>query len=496
MVKSYLLLGRLFPFEHIPDCEITTLTDHSEKTNAESVFVCIRGQRFDGHALAPRAYARGCRIFVAEEPLDLPPDACVLLTSNSRKALSELACTLWDDPSSKMHVIGITGTKGKTTTATMLAHILNSVGIPAGYIGTNGISYGAVERTTANTTPDPLTLQKTLFDMYRCGIRAVVMEVSSQGLMQSRVAGIQFGTVLFTNLYLDHVGTAEHPTFEHYRATKHSLFTDFASQNAVWNIDDPATPMMRLGCTALRNLTVSEEKKRADYLAQHVRPLRDSTGLFSLFRLISGNEELDCRLRLLGEHNVYNALLAIAVANGVFQIPLSMTVSALEKLAIRGRAECIPLPNGALCVIDYAHNGESLRHLLSSLRTYQPSRLICLFGSVGERTQVRRRELGEAAAELADLSILTSDNPGTEDPMQIIDEIAAAFGDKRKAYIKIPDRSDAIRCAVSILQKNDILVLAGKGHEEYQLIGREKLPFSEREIILKVLDSDPILLPQ
>ena len=495
-MKSYLLLGKAFPFDRIPDLEITTLTDHSEKTNAESVFVCIRGQRFDGHTLAPRAYEHGCRIFVAEEPLPLPEDACVLLTNNSRKTLSELACTLWGDPSSKMHVIGITGTKGKTTTATMLSHILNSVGIPTGYIGTNGIAYGSVERTTANTTPDPLTLQKTLYDMQRSGIRAVVMEVSSQGLMQSRVAGVQFGTVLFTNLYLDHVGTAEHPTFEHYRATKHSLFTDFASPNAVWNIDDPATPLMRVGCTALRNLTISGEEKAADYLAQNTRAQRDESGLYSLFRLIAKDKQIECRLRLLGEHNVYNALLALAVAHGVFQVPLSVAVDTLEKLAIRGRAECIPLPNGALCVIDYAHNGESLRHLLTSLRVYNPSRLICLFGSVGERTQMRRRELGEVAAELADLSILTSDNPGTEDPMQIIDEIAAAFGDKRKAYIKIPDRSDAIRCAVSILQKNDILVLAGKGHEEYQLVGREKLPFSEREIIREVLESDPILLPQ
>ena len=493
-MKSYLLLGRLFPFDHIPDCEITALTDHSERTNAESVFVCVRGQRFDGHTLAPRAYERGCRIFVAEEPLNLPQDACVLLTDNSRKTLSELACTLWGDPSQKMHVIGITGTKGKTTTATMLAHILNSVGIPTGYIGTNGIAYGAVEKQTANTTPDPLTLQKTLYDMHRCGIRAVVMEVSSQGLMQSRVAGVQFGTVLFTNLYLDHVGTAEHPTFEHYRACKHSLFTDFASPNAVWNIDDPATPMMRLGCTALRNLTISGEETTADYLAGNMRPVRDANGLFSLFRLIAQNEELECRLRLLGEHNIYNALLAVAVAHGIFQVPLSMTVASLEKLAIRGRSECIPLPNGALCIIDYAHNGESLRHLLTSLRVYNPSRLICLFGSVGERSQLRRRELGEVACELADLSILTSDNPGSEDPMQIIDEIAAAFGDRRKAYIKIPDRSDAIRCAISILQQNDILVLAGKGHEEYQLIGNEKLPFSERSIIHDVLESDPILL--
>ena len=494
-MKSYLLLGKHFPFDRIPDLEITTLTDHSEKTSRESVFVCIRGQRFDGHTLAPRAYERGCRIFVAEEPLSLPEDACVLVTPNSRKTLSQLACTLWDNPSEKMHVIGITGTKGKTTTANMLAHILNSVGVPTGYIGTNGISYGATQLQTANTTPDPLTLQKTLADMHRCGIRAVVMEVSSQGLMQHRVAGIQFGTVLFTNLYLDHIGTSEHPSFEHYRATKHSLFTDFASPNAVWNIDDPATPMMRIGCTALRNLTISCAQN-ADYLAQNTRPLRDTKGLYSLFRLIAEDKEMECRLRLLGDHNVYNALLAVAVAHGVFQVPLALAVESLEKLSIRGRAECISLPNGAICVIDYAHNGESLRHLLTSLRVYNPSRLICLFGSVGERTQVRRRELGEVAGELADLSIITSDNPGTEEPMQIIDEIAAAFGDNRKAYIKIPDRSDAIRCAISMLTKDDILVLAGKGHEEYQLIGREKIPFSEREIILDTLDHDPILLPK
>ena len=494
-MKSHLLLGKHFSLDSIPDIEIMTLTDHSEKTNGESVFVCIRGQRFDGHTLAPRAYERGCRIFIAEEPLALPEDACVLLTPNSRKTLSELACTFWGDPSEKMHVIGITGTKGKTTTATMLAYILNEVGVPAGYIGTNGISYGSTQLQTANTTPDPLTLQKTLADMHRCGIRTVVMEVSSQGLMQNRVAGMHFSTVLFTNLYLDHVGTAEHPSFEHYRATKHSLFTDFASPNAVWNIDDPATPMMRADCTALHHLTISC-KKESDYSAQNILPLRDASGLYSLFRLITKDTEMECRLRLLGEHNVYNALLAIAVANGIFQVPLVQAVEALEKLSIRGRAECIALANGALCVIDYAHNGESLRHLLTSLQMYTPSRLICLFGSVGERTQVRRRELGEVAAELADFSILTSDNPGAEEPMQIIDEIATAFGDDHKAYIKIPDRSDAIRYAISMLTKDDILVLAGKGHEEYQLIGREKIPFSEREIILDTLKQDAILLPK
>lgn len=492
-MKASLLLGALFPSAQIPDLEITTLTDHSEKTHSESVFVCIRGARFDSHTLAPHVYERGCRIFVAEEPLELPDDACVLLTSNSRRTLAELACAFWENPSKKMHVIGITGTKGKTTTAAMLAHILNSVGIPAGYIGTNGISFGAVERKTVNTTPDPLTLQKTLCDMHTAGMRAVVMEVSSQGLMQHRVTGIQFGTVLFTNLYLDHVGASEHPTFEHYRETKHSLFTDFAVPNAVWNIDDSATPFMRTGCAALNNVTVSSEGQ-ADYTARNIRPLRDELGLFSLFRLIARDTELECRLHLLGEHNVNNALLALAVANGVFHVPLQQAAATLETLTIRGRAECIPLPNGALCIIDYAHNGESLRHLLSSLRIYTPSRLICLFGSVGERTQVRRRELGEVAAQLADFSILTSDNPGNEEPMQIIDEIALSFQDTSRAYIKIPDRLDAIRYALSMLDTGDILVLAGKGHEEYQLIGREKLPFSERSIIQDILQKDSILL--
>ena len=492
-MKADLLVHNIFPSVQIPDCEITNLTDHSEKVNAESIFVCIRGARVDGHSLASRAYERGCRLFVAEEPLDLPLDACVLITSNSRKTLSELACTLWDNPSQKMHVIGITGTKGKTTTATMLSHILNSADIPTGYIGTNGISYGTKQSQTTNTTPDPLTLQQTLADMHHCGMRAVVMEVSSQGLMQHRIDGVHFETVLFTNLYPDHIGKTEHPTFEHYRDTKHSFFTDFDSTNAVWNIDDDSTTFMQQACISKYHLTTSCTKV-ADFMAKNILQLRDFDGLFSQFRLETKNESIDCHLRLLGEHNVSNALLAVAVAHDVFQVPLSLAVDAIGKLAIRGRAECISLSNGALCVIDYAHNGESLRHLLTSLRLYHPSRLVCLFGSVGERSQLRRRELGEVACELADLSILTSDNPGTEDPMQIIDEIAKVFGDNHADYIKIPDRAEAIAHGISLLQHGDILVLAGKGHEEYQLVGKEKIPFSEKEIIQNILKNNSILL--
>jgi UDP-N-acetylmuramoyl-L-alanyl-D-glutamate--2,6-diaminopimelate ligase len=234
--------------------------------------------------------------------------------------------------------------------------------------------------------------------------------------------------------------------------------------------------------------------QKADYMAKNILQLRDVDRLVSKFSLVTATQSLPCHLRLLGEHNVANALLALSVANGVFEIPLPRAIAALENLTIRGRAECVPLPNGALCIIDYAHNGESLRHLLSSLRSYNPSRLVCLFGSVGERTQLRRRELGEVARELADFSILTSDNPGTEDPLQIIDEIAKAFGDNKEAYVKIPDRAKAIAYGASILQEGDILVLAGKGHEEYQLIGKEKIPFSEKDILAQITKNDPILL--
>ena len=480
------LLTDLSPLPPLPAREIHAVTDHSAHADADSLFVCIKGARVDGHTLARDAYDRGCRTFVAEYALSLPSDACVIEAPDTRRALATLACRFYSDPSHKMRLIGITGTKGKTTTAHLLCALLNRCGIPCGYIGTNGITSQNVNRPTRNTTPDPLTLQSTLSDMQKSGVQAVVIEVSSQALMQERVAGTHFDTVAFTNLSLDHVGTSEHASFTDYRDCKRKLFLNFDARHAVWNTDSPYTAEMRAGCRIPHQITCSREAD-ADFRATAIRPFRTPTHAGIAFDLIAAGDTYPVTLPLVGECNVENALLAAAIAHSVFDLPAERVSHELGSIRVAGRSEWIPLPNGAAAVIDYAHNGDSLRSILSSLRAYAPHRLICLFGSVGERSQLRRAELGRVAAELADLCVLTSDNPGTEAPEAIIEEIAAAIAPTGTPCVKIPDRQTAIEQALTLTQNGDILLLAGKGHEEYQLIGKEKRPFSERLIIAEIL---------
>ena len=484
------LLSKDFPSASLPACTVTTLTDNTARADAHSVFVCIKGARVDGHELAMRAYESGCRIFVAERALALPADATVLLCDNTRKMLSRLACRFYGHPSRQMHVIGITGTKGKTTTAQLLSHVLNQNGIPCGYIGTNGITYGGVTQKTLNTTPDPCTLQSALRDMHTAGMRAVVIEVSSQALMQARADGTHFETVLFTNLALDHVGTYEHASFEDYAACKKRLFTEFDAQNVLWNTDDPHTPYMQANCKIPRQINCSASTS-ADCTATNITPYRTHTSAGIAFTYTAHGVQTSCTLSLVGRCNVSNALLAVATATEIFGISPARACAPLFECAVDGRSEWISLPNGAAVVIDYAHNGESLCQILTSLREYAPNRLITLFGSVGERSQLRRAELGRVAAELSDLCILTSDNPGCEDPEAIIREIAAALKPHKTPYHTVTDRREAIEFALALTQKGDILLLAGKGHEAYQLIGREKLPFSEREIVSHYIQGAP-----
>lgn len=478
------LLSKDFPNACLSDAVVKTLTDNTAHASANSIFVCIKGARIDGHDLAARAYESGCRIFIAERMLVLPPDAVVLLCENTRQMLSRLACRFYGHPSRQMHVIGITGTKGKTTTAQLLSHVLNQNGISCGYIGTNGITYGNVDQKMINTTPDPLTLQSTLRRMKDAGMKAVVVEVSSQALMQARADGTHFETVLFTNLAPDHVGINEHASFEDYKACKKRLFTDFDAQNVIWNADDPHTPDMQAGCSIPRQISCSTVRA-ADCAATDIAPYRTPSSAGIAFTYTARGRSTPCTLALVGRCNVSNALLATATAAEVFGLDPARVMASLSDCAVRGRSEWISLPNGAAAVIDYAHNGESLRQILTSLREYAPTRMITLFGSVGERSQMRRRDLGKVAAELSDLCILTSDNPGCEEPEQIMREIASAILPRSTPYCSIPDRREAIEYALSITKSGDILLLAGKGHEEYQLIGREKHPFSEREIVTR-----------
>lgn len=477
------LLQAYFPAKPTCDAEITSLTESSSCADANALFFCIAGANADGHDYAADAYRHGCRHFVAEKPLALPGDAQIFYCDSSRRALAHLAATFYGNPSHRMHLVGITGTKGKTTTALLLSHILNHMRIPCGYIGTNGVRYGEVFQKTSNTTPDAITLQKHLHDMLAAGIQAAVIEVSSQALMQYRADGTRFETAVFTNLSSDHIGVNEHPDFEHYRSCKSRLFREFEAKSIVCNLDDPVATETVSGSLATIH-TCSVQDPSADFVAKNLRIFKDFDAYGIEFDLCHKQSHAFCRLPLMGSFNASNALLAAAVASDTFGISLACIADALADASIEGRSEIVRLSCGAIAVIDYAHNGESLSRLLSSLRAYTEGRLIVLFGSVGERSQLRRVELGAAAAAYADLAILTSDNPGKESPDAIIRDIAKAFEGSQTPYLAIPDRAEAIRAALKEAKAGDLLVLAGKGHEAYQLVGSRKLPFSERALLV------------
>lgn len=474
-------------YKNAPAIEIEEITDNSAKSNASSLFFCICGARSDGHDYAMHAYQNGCRAFVCERKINLPSDAYVYYTDNTRRALALTASKFYGEPSRQMTVVGITGTKGKTTVATLLHRLLCEMDIPCGYIGTNGVAYRDISHPLKNTTPDPITLQNTLRQMLDAGVKAVIMEVSSQAIYQSRIDGMTFDACVFTNLYTDHIGPSEHPSFDHYKHCKHCLFSDYGCKTMIANLDDRYASEMQENTSATSIIGYSTRSNQADYYAYNVLPTIGKRGYGVSFSLKDKETDIPFTLSMLGKFNVQNALAVIATAREIFHVSLRDIAKHLSTLSVEGRTETLSLSNGACVVIDYAHNGSSLSALLSALREYKPNRLICLFGSVGERSELRRKALGNAAATLADLAILTSDNPGREDPMAIISEIAASFEGTRTPYLTIPDRAKAIQEAVRMLLPNDILVLAGKGHENYQLIGSEKQPFSDREELLSAL---------
>ena len=468
----------------ISDAEITYICHDSRKAGPDALFVCICGYVSDGHSYALSAYSNGARVFVAQKPLSLPADALVLYVPDSRLALAKLAAAIHGHPADKLHVIGITGTKGKTTTALMIHGVLESLAIPSAYIGTNGIDFGGRHYATVNSTPESLDLHEYMAQMVECGVRYVVMEVSSQALKLHRVHGIRFDTCIFTNLYPDHIGGVEHADMEEYKACKKMLFSFPGIKHILCNADDPEAAYMVKDASA--PVTTFGKGKTCAWRGSEIKAeiCHRVPGTAFTCHPPQGPAR-PVQIPFPGDYSVYNALCALAVCDKL-GISLEDSVAALGHVRVKGRFEPVFLPGrpDSTFIIDYAHNGASLRAVLTSLRAYKPSRLICLFGSVGDRTQMRRGELGAVASELCDLSILTSDNPGNESPDQIIADIAAAFTHDR--YVSIPDRAEAIAWAVKQAKKGDVIVLAGKGHEAYQYVRGKYLPFSEREILMEV----------
>ena len=462
----------------------TRVCADSREADGHCLFVCIKGAQSDGHDYALSAYERGCRVFLVERPLKapLPDDAHVFLSQNTLRDLALLACAVNGNPSKQLRVVGITGTKGKTSVALMCYHILKQLGISAGYIGTCGVMYGGVTYPTRNTTPGALELQSILFDMQKSGVDTVLLEVSSQALWQHRVDGICFTACAFTNLYADHIGPPEHPTLAHYAACKKRLFTEFSPAVILVNADDEAYETIVEGAYApvrLCGFDAHAHLQATDYRMQLQNGLPASH--FICPDAHSG-QRVAVTLPLPGRYNVQNALLALGIVSSL-GVPISEAALHLASVRIPGRFEAIP-HGEALIVIDYAHNGAALRAALGALRPLTKGRLCCLFGSVGERSQCRRSDLGKAACELADYTYLTADDPGCESVQNICREIAAAFPpDKQDLYTVIVDRAEAIRTALSDLKAGDVLLIAGKGDEQAQRLGDGVHPHSDRAVV-------------
>ena len=470
------------------DAPLTAVCVDSRKAQEDCLFVCIKGFVSDGHAYAPKAYEQGCRYFLVQELLDLPDDAMQILVPDTRIAEAEAAAAFYGHPERSMELFAITGTKGKTTTALFLHKILCDAGIPTGYMGTNGIIFDDHYYPTVNSTPDSLLIYAYLREMLDAGMGAAVLEVSSQGLKLYRTYGLSFRVCGFTNLSPDHIGGNEHPDMADYAACKRRLFTDYPHDFTVCNMDDPATAYMAEGDHAeIVGFSTSG----------HPDAAWSTTVIQGVIRNGIPGMEYGLNIQGLtlphmyflpqpGEFNVKNALCAMAMVHQVFGIPVESACESLETATVPGRFETV-FRDHVLYVIDYAHNGVSMASMLDLLRGYHPKRLICLFGSVGERTKERRRELAEAAGVRADLCILTSDNPGREDPEAILAEIDAAFPVGSCPRVSITDRGEAVAYAVRNARPGDVILLAGKGHETYQLVGTVKEPYSDRGALMAAL---------
>ncbi len=458
--------------------EYSSIVYDSRKVVPGSAFFCLRGALADGHKYASSAYERGARYFFCEEKLDLPEDAKQIIVNDTRRELAERSREFFGYPDKELKIIGITGTKGKTTISNIIHQVFNAAGIKTAVIGTNGMIIDGVRRPTENTTPESYELFSAFADMVKCGTTHCVMEVSSQAYKLGRVHGISFDTAVFTNLSPDHLGPNEHADFDEYMLCKARLFEN--ARLSIINEDDDFSDVM-MSHSAGDIIKFSLCNTASDFYADDIRTWKSESSLGVDFMLNRGEKNLRIKISTPGEYSVYNALAVIAVAVR-YGVSLEHIEREIPRAHVKGRFEIVDALPWSTFIIDYAHNEISLRNVLKTIKSYEPHRLICLFGSVGDRTQIRREELGRIAAKYCDFCILTSDNPGFEKPMNIINGIEHGI-DGRVPYICIPDRKEAVIYAVRNAQRGDVILFAGKGHEDYQLINGVKEHFSEREII-------------
>ncbi len=457
--------------------EITSLCTDSRKVVEGCLFFCIPGMHMDAHDFAPDAVSKGAKAVVVERVLNV--DCPQILVPNVRLAMSYLAASFYGNPADRMKIIGITGTKGKTTTSFLLKSILEKANHKVGLIGTVSTLIGDEEHESGKTTPDPVEFQEILKKMADAECEYVVMEVSAHALAMHRVAGICFEAAGFLNLSLDHLDYFG--TMEKYMEAKLEIVK--AAKKMIVNVDDERVkqaseekgfPFIRIGI-----------RERADEYARNIEITENGLCFNMCFHK---RMKTEIHLKLTGIFNVYNSMMASALADAC-GVDIQAIKEGLECVkAVPGRIELLDTHTPYRVILDYAHSPDALENILTAVRQTTKGRLIALFGCGGGRDQTKRPVMGRIGGNMADLSILTSDNPRNEDPHQIIREIEAGIAETDGEYVTIENRREAIRYALTVAEENDTVVLAGKGHETYQEVMGKKLPFDEKIIVQELLD--------
>lgn len=470
------------------DVNVKGIKNNSKAVEENDMFVAIKGFDDDGHNHIEEAIKNGAKVILAQEDeidkniiKEIPEDIVLVLTKDTRYALAIVACNFYKNPSKKMKLIGVTGTKGKTTTTYMIRDILEKHGIKVGLIGTVASYVGDKKISdNENTTPESLKLQEIFSKMLEEKCEAVVMEVSSQSLKLERVAGCDFDIGVFTNLAEDHISTKEHPNMEDYFNSKVKLFKmckkGFINADDVYSIMIPKlVPECQFSTYGIDN--------HCDLLAKDITV----TNQYADFKVKIGDKNERVKVSIPGRFSVYNSLAAIAVAMQ-FGCNSEEIKGALENIRVPGRSELVDNKLGLTIMIDYAHTPESLEKILSAVKIYTKGRVISVFGCGGDRDKIKRPMMGEVSGRVADYTIITSDNPRTENPEEIVKDIEEGIKKTNGKYECIVDRKEAIKKAIKMANKRDMIVLAGKGHEQYQEINKKRYPFDESEIVNNIID--------
>ncbi len=457
------------------DAEVKDITDKSSDISEGCVFVCIKGARFDGHSVAAQAVEGGAVAVIVEYDTGVENQ---IIVENTREAYSRICAAFYGNPAEKLKLIGVTGTNGKTTTTFLIKNVFDSLGIKTGLIGTVKNITGDKEYVSSLTTPDSKELQALYREMVESGCEYCIMEVSSQALAQGRVDGCHFKIAVFTNLTQDHLDY--HETFENYANAKRKLFE--ISDTAIINIDDEYAQKMVEGLDC-EVLTFSVNAESSDFSAKNVKCFADSVQ----YELLTPDNIGRINIKIPGHFTVYNSMgaAACAIKAGADFEKVLQAVSSSK--GVPGRVEVVPTNTDYTVLIDYAHSPDGLENVISSIRETTQGRVITVFGCGGDRDKTKRPKMGKIVGDLSDVAVVTSDNPRSENPALIIEDILAGMTECKAKIKTLESRTDAIKYAMQEAKAGDVVILAGKGHETYQILNTGKIHYDEREVVAEIL---------